>query len=99
MEENILLRKRTISKEMKDMKETKIKNSGQKKIKKSTKKSNKDRLEKEKEAVFKANRIAAIDPTYKGKSKLQVKASTVITALLGAVMGSYATVSIIQNSS
>lgn len=79
---------------MKDMKETKIKNSGQKKIKKSTKKSNKDRLEKEKEAVFKANRIAAIDPTYKGKSKLQVKASTVITALLGAVMGSYATVSI-----
>lgn len=41
--------------------------------------------------IKEANVKAAADPKYQGKSKLQVKASEVILALLGAVMGAIAT--------
>ena len=41
-----------------------------------------------------ANEIAAADPKYKGKSKFEVKTGEVITALIGALVGSFAIICI-----
>lgn len=54
-------------------------------------KRNKKSVEEE---IRAANVIAAQDPKYKGKKKWQVKSKEVILALLGALIGSIATVSI-----
>lgn len=76
------------------VKKVEIKQSETKKGKNLKKNAFQERLAKEELAAYKANRIAATDPEYKGKTKLQVKMSGVLLALLGAIMGAYATVSI-----
>lgn len=76
---------------MSDKEKKKSEHKKEKKLKHNNPEHN---LEKQEVAVFKANRIAALDPDYKGKSKLQVKAGAVITALIGVIIGAYATVSI-----
>ena len=52
------------------------------------------RLAREEAATLEANRIAAEDPELQGKTKLQAKAQELFIALLSAVIGSIATVSI-----
>lgn len=55
----------------------------------------KKRLKKKsvEEEIRKANEIAAEDPIYKGRTKLQVRTGELILALLGALIGSFGTVS------
>lgn len=45
------------------------------------------------EEIKQANTIAAEDPIYRGRTKLQVKSGELIIALIGALIGSFATVS------
>ena len=52
------------------------------------------KLAKEEAATLEANKIAAEDPELLGKSKLEVKATQIFTALIAAFVGSLATVSI-----
>ncbi len=51
-------------------------------------------LAKQEHESLKANRIAANDPELKGKTKFQARAGSIIMALTAAVIGSFATVSI-----
>lgn len=52
------------------------------------------KLAKEEAATLEANRIAAQDPELMGRTRFQAKASQILTALIAAVIGSIATVSI-----
>lgn len=51
-------------------------------------------LAKQEHENLKANRIAATDPELQGRTKLQARAGEIIMALSAAVIGSFATVSI-----
>jgi len=53
-----------------------------------------EKLAKQEAAIKEANAVAAKDPVYQGKSKLQVKTGDIIMALLGSLISAYATVAI-----